>query len=184
MWECRSQQCCANRSANTLATASTRIYTRTSTSGTAVLSSISGGEASVGRREFGLPPLTEMVTIATLDRFIEREHLPPPAAMKIDTEGAEVKVLTGASETLRRHKPRLIIALHDRDKTIGVLELLDSLGYHCHGIVRSGGSTLYRQIHAQDADALANNNIAASVDPADVRDEITPCIRPPRRTAT
>ncbi len=153
------------------------------TSGTAVLSSVSGGEASVGRREFGLPPLTEMVTIATLDRFINRERLPPPAVMKIDTEGAEVKVIAGAAETLRRHRPRLIIALHDRDKTIAVVERLDSLGYHCHGIVKSEGRTMYRQIHARDADSLANNNIAASVDPADVRDEIIPCIHPPKRSA-
>ena len=154
------------------------------TSGTAVLSSVSGGEASVGRREFGLPPLTEMVTVATLDRFIQREHLPPPNVMKIDTEGAEVKVLTGARETLRRHRPRLVIALHDRDKIIHTLQLLESLDYDCFGIVRDGDRTIYRQVHSEDADSLANNNIAASCNRDDVRDEIMPRTHPRKSMAS
>lgn len=148
------------------------------TSGTAVLSSVSGGEASVGRREFGLPPLSERVTIAMLDRFIEREKLPPPNMMKIDTEGAEVKVLLGGRETLKRHRPRLAIALHSDDKAAATIKLLDELGYACFGNVKTAagtaGQTTYRQLHANDAQLLANNNIVASCDVAEIRDEIMP----------
>ena len=143
------------------------------TSGTAVLTSVSGGAASIGRQEYGLPPLSERVRIVRLDDLITRENLPPPNMMKIDTEGAEVKVLTGARETLGRHRPRLCIALHATDKTIGTLNLLDDLGYSAFGFVKDSQSNeLWRQLHAGDAEHLSNNNIVASCDLADVRNPI------------
>jgi FkbM family methyltransferase len=151
------------------------------TSGTAVLSSISGGRASHGRREFGLPPLTERVRIVKLDEFISQEELPPPDVIKVDVEGAELKVLQGARETLAGCKPRLVIALHYADITRDVLHLLADTGYFVFGFVlvpeSKTGKASYRQIHAIDADRLANNNIIASADVADVCEEITPWSR-------
>lgn len=145
------------------------------TSGTAVLTSVSGGAASIGRQEFGLPPLSECVRIVRLDDCIARESLPPPHMMKIDTEGAEVKVLTGAKQTLQKHRPRLCIALHATDKTVGTLQLLDELGYFAFGSVRQGESEVsWRQLHAADAERLYNNNIIASSDLNDVREPIAP----------
>ena len=141
------------------------------TSGTAVLTSVSEGRASVGRQEFGLVPITEIVKIMRLDDLIIRDRLPPPGFVKIDTEGAEVKVLEGAMETLRRHKPRLCIALHAEDKARGTLEALDELGYLTFGHAEIGG---WRQIHASDASRLANNNIIASFELSDVQREIEP----------
>lgn len=147
-------------------------------SGTAVLNSVSGGAASDGRQSFELPPLTERVKIARLDDLIEREHLPPPRMMKIDTEGAEVKVLRGARNTLTTHRPRLAIALHGEDKARDTITFLHELGYIVCGFVaepdnRVGGST-YRQLSPGDAPILVNNNIVASFDPGDVMDEILP----------
>jgi FkbM family methyltransferase len=146
------------------------------TSGTAVLTSVSGGQPSAGRSEFGLPPLTEKVRIVTLDGLIEHAKLPPPQMMKIDTEGAEVKVLRGAMETLRRHRPRLCIALHGTDKAHDTFALLESIGYSVCGFVSSGGSgaPTYRQLHSDDAAKLANNNVIASSDLHEVEREIQP----------
>ena len=155
------------------------------TSGTAVLNSVSGGAASDGRQSFGLGPLTERVKIARLDDLVSRESLPPPQMMKIDTEGAEVKVLTGARAMLMTHHPRLAIALHGEDKARGTIALLAELGYTVCGFVadpesKTGGS-VYRILQPGDAPVLANNNVVASRDPADVVTEIMPQNPGPRQ---
>lgn len=148
------------------------------TSGTAVLDSVSGGEASDGRRAFGLPPRTERVKVVRLDEFITRHKLPAPTFMKVDTEGAEASVLEGAWQTLTRHKPRLAIAIHGPDKAQATLEALQRLDYFSYGFVsepdsRHGGA-LWRRLRAIDSELLANNNIVASVVEEDVRAEILP----------
>ena len=51
------------------------------------------------------------VPVRTLDRYAEETGLIPDA-IKIDVEGAEVQVLLGASELLRRHRPVLLIGVH------------------------------------------------------------------------
>jgi FkbM family methyltransferase len=142
------------------------------TSGTAVLDSISGGRASAGRAHLGLPPRTERVVVSPLDRVIEREELPPPDVMKVDTEGAEALVLAGATGTLRTHRPRLAVALHGPDKARQTFEILEAHEYFCYGFVRDKGESVYGRLHPDDADRLANNNVIASCDEADVRDEV------------
>jgi FkbM family methyltransferase len=148
------------------------------TSGTAVLNSVSGGAASDGRQSFGLGPLTERVSVTRLDDVVANESLPPPDMMKIDTEGAEVKVLAGASGTLMKHHPRLTIALHGEDKARGTISLLQELGYTACGFVADPeskiGGSVYRVLQPGDAPVLANNNIVASHDPSDVVEEIMP----------
>lgn len=52
--------------------------------------------------------------------------------IKMDVEGAEVEVLKGAEQTIRRFKPRILVELHlFKDGTLGtqVTELLASYGY-------------------------------------------------------
>jgi FkbM family methyltransferase len=70
----------------------------------------------------------------SLDREIERGMLPEPDFMKIDVEGAEVEVLAGGREVLKRRHPTLIIETHQwmpdhaschRD----CCQLLEALGY-------------------------------------------------------
>ncbi|HRQ76462.1 MAG TPA: FkbM family methyltransferase [Phycisphaerales bacterium] len=143
-------------------------------SGSAVLDSVSGGQPSAGRLHAGLPPATEPVRIVPLDVLIAQDRLDPPDVIKIDTEGAEIKVLAGARQTLRQHKPRLYIALHGEDKARGTIELLDELGYATFGLVKDPGGMVHRQLHAADAPNLGDNNIVASMNPDDVREPIEP----------
>jgi FkbM family methyltransferase len=138
------------------------------TSGTAVLDSVAHGAPSAGRRSAGLPPRTESVRV-------ERLALPPPAMIKIDTEGAEIQVLAGAERTLRAHRPRLSIALHGVDKAEGTLRLLTRLGYTCAGPVRDAPTAppTWRELRPDDAQRLANNNIVAAFEAELVREPIT-----------
>ena len=67
------------------------------------------------------------VPVRRLDGIVAESRLPPPDAIKIDVEGAEVDVLLGATETLRRYRPRLLIELHGTNAAVA--QLLSELEY-------------------------------------------------------
>ena len=67
------------------------------------------------------------VPIRRLDRIVAEAGLPQPDVIKIDVEEAEVEVLEGAAETLRVHRPRLMIELHGNNAAVS--ELLSKLEY-------------------------------------------------------
>ena len=76
-------------------------------------------------------PVHELrVTTVRLDDLIEREHLPPPAFLKVDAEDAEVAIFQGAERLLREHRP---IVLFEDMKEYGhhfaPTRLLQSWGY-------------------------------------------------------
>ena len=53
--------------------------------------------------------------------------------IKIDVEGHELEVLEGARETLRRHRPTLVVEIEERHHTRPIAELLATVcgfGYH------------------------------------------------------
>jgi FkbM family methyltransferase len=104
-------------------------------SGSAVLDSVTHGDACETRRNYRLPPRTETVRVVPLDALVDREGLPPPNVMKIDVEGAEGMVLRGAARTIERHRPRLFVELHGVSTAREVLPMLDAWGYavFCHG---------------------------------------------------
>ena len=55
----------------------------------------------------------------------------PPALIKIDVEGLELEVLRGAADTLREHRPTVVIEAHS-DGLAGIaVARLAALGYHC-----------------------------------------------------
>src|SRR5262249_9806017 len=51
----------------------------------------------------------------------------PPDVVKIDVEGAEVEVLQGAHDTLRRLRPVLLVELHGTNRAVA--ELLSEAAY-------------------------------------------------------
>lgn len=151
---------------------------------TGALDRVTGGLPSVTRRYYGLPPLVERVSVARLDGL---QHLSPPNLIKIDVEGAEALVLGGASRSLQRHRPRLVIEMHDAPVTIEVIDLLIDAGYVIYGVLgRSvgdnwpGAVNTYRRIEREDRNVLFDPSsphpacILASTEETDLKDPITP----------
>ena len=64
-----------------------------------------------------------------LDELISSGRLPPPRVMKVDVEGAEADVLSGARELLQRHKPILLLATHGSEVHRKCCDMLRELGY-------------------------------------------------------
>jgi FkbM family methyltransferase len=71
----------------------------------------------------------ELCKTTRLDEFITQRGLPIPSLMKIDIDGAEVDCLMGASNTLTRHHPILIVEFHSLDLLKKGYLLLSSYGY-------------------------------------------------------
>lgn len=79
--------------------------------------------------ETGEPFKTE-----TIDNYVARTGI-PVGFIKMDIEGAELKALKGAEETLGRYRPKLAISLYHREEDFyAIPSYLDSLnlGYRLH----------------------------------------------------
>jgi len=77
------------------------------------------------------------VRTETLDRLVASGQIPPPRAMKIDVEGAEHDVLTGAAAVLARHRPMLLLSTHGYAIHERCMALLREFGYAIE-IIRDG----------------------------------------------
>lgn len=64
-----------------------------------------------------------------LDTFLRRADEPAPDVIKIDVEGAELRVLEGGRRLLAEHRPLLLMEIHHICQMFGVQKLLHSLGY-------------------------------------------------------
>lgn len=58
------------------------------------------------------------VPVVSLDDFFAEPGRRVPTLMKFDVEGAESATLTGAAETIRRHKPRLMVSAYHKPSDI------------------------------------------------------------------
>jgi len=67
------------------------------------------------------------VAVKQLDTAIREYLLPSPHLIKIDVEGAEVDVLTGAADVIASYRPLMFIELHDTNWT--VMDVLQQYGY-------------------------------------------------------
>jgi len=145
-------------------------------SGTARLDKVDSGEASLGRKLYGLPPLTERVRVARLDTLVESGNVPPPNVIKIDVEGAEDLVLEGAPKVLANHKPDFAIELHSHEKARKVLALLDKNGYAAFAYVHDGGGPMkYVRVRPGDEAILTeNDHIIASTDASRLEAAVEP----------
>ena len=83
----------------------------------------------------------------TLDEIVKLNNLPLPDLIKMDIQGAELKALKGAVETIKRCK-HLILELQHRDYNFGapkadeVIKYLGSVGFMLHGGKMFCGSDL------------------------------------------
>jgi FkbM family methyltransferase len=75
----------------------------------------------------------EVKTVA-LDELIFQENLTVPQCIKIDVEGAEIKVLQGAKQLLSQYHPTIFLATHGDNLQQECCQLLTSLGYQLKSI--------------------------------------------------
>lgn len=80
-----------------------------------------------------------VVTVITLDRFVQENELSRVDLMKIDTESTEPQVLRGMIETLRRDHPIIMCeVLKERGSERPLEEILRSLGYRFYLLTPDG----------------------------------------------
>lgn len=58
-----------------------------------------------------------------------RNGFPAPDFLKIDTEGHELQILTGAEETIAEYMPALLVEFHSKDLYAACVECLTRHGY-------------------------------------------------------
>ena len=69
------------------------------------------------------------VQVRSLDEMIESGELPTPTFIKIDVEGAELEVLSGAKRLLLGHHPTVVLSTHGDDLDRSCMALLTEFGY-------------------------------------------------------
>lgn len=79
------------------------------------------------------------VTLVSLDQYCRERGVTRIDGMKIDVEGAEIEVLKGASETLRRTPPKFI--LFETEPSMAAR--YNSTPEQIHGILRGAGYTIH-----------------------------------------
>jgi FkbM family methyltransferase len=77
-------------------------------------------------------PTLELRT-QTIDAVVARAGIPHLDFLKVDVEGADLGVLHGAANTIRRDRPRLAVACyHKPDDLVTIPEFISSLGIKYH----------------------------------------------------
>lgn len=88
--------------------------------------------------------LLHEIALNRLDDLMEQDKLPAPDFMKIDVEGAELFVLKGAENTLRKYKPALLLEFNkETSEAAGytqedLLNFLQPLGYEFYDVLQRG----------------------------------------------
>ena len=77
------------------------------------------------------------VRTETIDDLVSSGQIPPPAFVKMDVEGAEHDVLTGAVSVLQKHKPVILLSTHGTTVHDRCCAFLRELGYELR-ITRDG----------------------------------------------
>jgi len=70
------------------------------------------------------------VKTVSLDALVSKGEIPPPDYIKIDVEGAEFLVLSGAKSILANHHPTMFLATHGIEVWQQCIAFLKSIGYH------------------------------------------------------
>lgn len=69
------------------------------------------------------------VLMVSLDELLAEGELAPPDFIKVDVEGAEALVLSGAHQLLQDFHPTLFLDTHNREAHAATLSILTDLGY-------------------------------------------------------
>lgn len=72
------------------------------------------------------------VQVARLDTLVDSQVVAPPDLLKIDIEGAELDALQGATATIEKFRPTLLIEVHSHDLLTGCRQWLAERNYRMH----------------------------------------------------
>jgi hypothetical protein len=81
--------------------------------------------------------------VATIDGLIER-GVPRPSFIKCDVEGNAPKVVAGAMELIRAHRPVWLMEVWSDEE----IRDMESIGYDCYRYPVRGGSI--HQVHSRE----------------------------------
>ena len=113
------------------------------------------GNFEDGTRHEGLPTLyptptrskiCEVIELTYLDDFVDSQNLSRIDVIKIDVEGAELAVLQGARETLRRFKPVILMEVNEETSQAAgyssraLLDYLSEMDYKFEEILYDGST--------------------------------------------
>ena len=120
---------------------------------------------SLARGNVGKSGPTITVPLVALDDY--HRKVPRVDVIKMDVQGAESEVIRGASQLLRKHKPRLVLELWPYGlRNLGadaglVIEQLEALGYRVFRLSAKGRLKGERHMHSVDRGRWTHINIAA-----------------------
>jgi len=102
-----------------------------------VMPDASMGKLSNSSFQSEVTALNEMsITVRKIDSLLQTREIPPPDVLKIDVEGAEADVLTGAREMLRVSRPRIFLEAHGGALEEACSQQLVRLGYRIRRLER------------------------------------------------
>jgi len=94
-----------------------------------------------------------VVQLYRLDEYFKKKKIQNKLRLiKIDVEGAEFEVLSGAKKTLKKHKPTVLVEIYCKDlqhvkKRDRLFDYMESLGYVSYMLTPKGPrKTSYRNI--------------------------------------
>lgn len=86
------------------------------------------------------------VQVRSIDAMVRAGDIAPPRLMKIDVEGAEVMVLLGARETIRRYNPIIFAEVHSSALLSECRAILEADGYHVATIGHDPVNALSKEV--------------------------------------
>jgi len=120
------------------------------------------GMNSLGEIGYSYPQAaSEEISLITLDSLVEKHQLARIDVIKIDVEGAELKVLQGAHAILSTHKPVILLEIfesvlkHQGASREAVLQHLESFGYRFFVFGSTGRPEPVGRVNVDGANIIA-----------------------------
>jgi FkbM family methyltransferase len=114
----------------------------------AYLSQFGGVDTERSRNQYG-----SFSEIQVPCQCLDQIGLPDPHFIKMDAEAAEISILEGGREMIRRCKPRMLIEIHGSDLALRCADLLGPIGYVAVQVMPRCENMSILWIHHEDRDA-------------------------------